>query len=102
MGEEFKGFDIAGISLELESAIKQLEASRGPNLFVRSGHQQTQLEAVAEGLGAALRASQLALLATMASLGECRQDIPYSPLRPIIDEDGNFKWCCNHEPEHCK
>ena len=34
-------------------------------------------------------------------LGECRRNTPYSPLRPIIDHQGKFKWCCNHHPQHC-
>lgn len=40
-------------------------------------------------------------LAATASLGECRRAKPYSTLRPVIDHDGRFKWCCNHDPEHC-
>lgn len=42
-----------------------------------------------------------ALLAAVTSLGECRRQRPFSPLRPIIDVDGSLKWCCNHDPEHC-
>lgn len=42
------------------------------------------------------------LLALSASLGECRLATPYSPLHPVIDADGNFHWCCNHDPEHCR
>jgi hypothetical protein len=42
------------------------------------------------------------LTAVSASLGECRLEDPPSPLRPVIDADGNFKWCCNHYPEHCR
>lgn len=37
-----------------------------------------------------------------SGLGECRLDVPYSPLRPVIDEDGTFRWCCSHKPEHCR
>lgn len=40
------------------------------------------------------------LLATGA-LGECRRATPYAPLKPVIDANGNFKWCCEHDPEHC-
>jgi hypothetical protein len=41
-----------------------------------------------------------ALAAVSSSLGECRRDVPYSPLHPVIDEDGAFYWACNHSPEH--
>ncbi len=43
----------------------------------------------------------IALTAANSSLGECRKVIPYAPLRPVIDSKGNFKWCCEHDPEHC-
>jgi hypothetical protein len=43
----------------------------------------------------------IALTAASSSLGECRQKTPYAPLRPVIDSKGNFKWCCEHDPEHC-
>ena len=39
--------------------------------------------------------------AVAASLGECRQAVPFSPLHPVIDAKGIFHWCCNHSPEHC-
>jgi hypothetical protein len=44
---------------------------------------------------------QVTLRAMEASLGECRKESPYSTLHPVIDENGNFSWCCNHETEHC-
>jgi len=47
------------------------------------------------------QALRLSLTALSDSLGECRVQAPYSPLRPVIDKDGNFHWCCNHTPEHC-
>lgn len=34
-------------------------------------------------------------------IGECRRDEPYAPLRPVMEPDGTFKWCCTHSPEHC-
>lgn len=46
-------------------------------------------------------AAATTFLMTMGSLGECRRDTPYSPLRPVIDRNGVFKWCCNHPDEHC-
>ena len=47
------------------------------------------------------QALRLSLAALSDSLGECRVQAPYSPLRPVIDSDGHFQWCCNHMPEHC-
>lgn len=44
---------------------------------------------------------KMVLVALQSSLGECRGDIPYSPLRPIRQLDGTLIWCCNHKPEHC-
>jgi hypothetical protein len=58
------------------------------------------IRTLADGLTAVLRTS-LATLSAVMSIGECRKDVPYSPLHPIIDSDGTFKWCCNHDPEHC-
>lgn len=43
----------------------------------------------------------LAIAAASSSLGECRKETPFAPLRPVIDSNGNFKWCCEHDPEHC-
>lgn len=42
-----------------------------------------------------------AAIEALESLGECQQDVPYSALRPVGRPDGTFKWCCNHETEHC-
>ncbi len=42
------------------------------------------------------------LLMTLASLGECRMETPYSRLRPVIKSDGTQVWCCNHKQEHCR
>jgi hypothetical protein len=41
------------------------------------------------------------LLASASAIGECRRKKPYAPLKPVIDDQGNFKWCCEHDPEHC-
>ena len=49
-----------------------------------------------------LEASRMLLNAMSSTvMGECRREHPYKPLRPIIDEDGKFKWCCTHTPPHC-
>ncbi len=47
-------------------------------------------------------ALRVTLLALSASIGECRLASPYSPLHPVIDAEGTFRWCCNHDPEHCR
>jgi hypothetical protein len=41
------------------------------------------------------------LLRQVTSNGECRRKTPFSPLHPVIDSEGHFMWCCNHDPEHC-
>jgi len=41
------------------------------------------------------------LLASASAIGECRLAKPYAPLKPVIDDQGHFKWCCEHNPEHC-
>lgn len=41
------------------------------------------------------------LTASASAIGECRRATPYAPLRPVIDARGHFKWCCEHNPEHC-
>jgi hypothetical protein len=46
-------------------------------------------------------ALRLTLTALETGLGECRQAVPYSPMRPVRGTDGVVKWCCNHYPEHC-
>jgi hypothetical protein len=40
-------------------------------------------------------------LMTSSSLGECRKDTPYAAVKPVIDEHGQFHWCCEHQTEHC-
>jgi hypothetical protein len=42
-----------------------------------------------------------ALRALNDSLGECREAVPYSTMRPVRGADGQLRWCCNHDPEHC-
>lgn len=50
---------------------------------------------------ALLRALETVLAAADALLGECRLDTPFAPLQPTIDANGDFRWCCTHDPEHC-
>jgi hypothetical protein len=50
-------------------------------------------------LSRGLRAS---LQLAEGGLGECRQDIPFSPMRPVLREGSDkVEWCCNHNPPHC-
>jgi hypothetical protein len=52
--------------------------------------------------GALAQAVQVLLAANAATLGECRVQAPYMPIRPVIDAQGKFRWCCGHSPdEHC-
>ena len=66
-----------------------------------------QVDQVAERGGgsdlttALVQAVRALLVALSGSIGECRQSNPYSPLHPVIDVDGSFRWCCNHSPQHC-
>jgi hypothetical protein len=67
----------------------------------RLGEQLEQNQDALVRIGRA-RASIIAMVASAASgLGECRKDHPYASLRPIIDENGDFKWCCTHPSTHC-
>lgn len=40
------------------------------------------------------------LLAVSASLGECREDVPYAPMHQVRTPDGELIWCCTHNPAH--
>lgn len=62
-------------------------------------HPESQdLPKVAGHIAEALR---LSLVTMAASLGECHQGVPYSALHPVLDMEGRFQWCCNHDPPHC-
>jgi hypothetical protein len=49
----------------------------------------------------AMAAGALRFAAAAAGQGECRRSVPFAPLRPILGNDGEFRWCCTHSPEHC-
>jgi hypothetical protein len=83
------------LQAQLKGAISRLESLTSFGI----GEQSVATEAAPEPIAEALRAT---LTAFSASLGECRQAVPYSVLHPVIDEEGNFKWCCNHPTEHCR
>lgn len=71
-------------------SMEPLESSRTDEL-------RKELEPISEAISFMLRM----IMAQQFSLGECRVKTPYSKLRPIINSDGELKWCCNHDPEHC-
>ena len=50
-----------------------------------------------DALADALRTT---LLAVGASMGECREDVPYAPMHPVRKADGTMIWCCAHVPPH--
>ena len=35
------------------------------------------------------------------TIGECRREVPYAPLQPVIQPTGQLKWCCTHAETHC-
>ena len=78
---------------QIANAVGELEQvlSEAP-----AGHYERSDDALR--LAGAIRTT---LVAASASLGECRQAVPYSTMRPVRDENGEFMWCCNHVPEHC-
>jgi hypothetical protein len=79
---------------EMDEAISHLQAL-GADESVES-----RVLAITSSLVVVLRATK-ASLAMVASMGECRREVPYSTLRPVLDSNNELKWCCNHNPEHC-
>ena len=47
------------------------------------------------------RAVDTLLEVASSLIGECRRQTPYAALQPIITANGQFQWCCTHDPEHC-
>jgi hypothetical protein len=78
---------------------EQLRAS-ADRLELALGHGEEGLAAGVDPLDALVRAALATVTALEASLGECRLETPYVPLRPIIDSEGAFGWTCTHSPEH--
>ena len=89
--------DIEEIKREIEDARSEV-ARRIEESPKEEMPQSADVEAV-------LRASETTLRTVNAlvsvTLGECQVDVPYAPMRPVIDVDGNFKWCCTHPEPHC-
>jgi hypothetical protein len=88
--------DMWAFEEQKQSAIDSLDAM----LTVRSGESVDESQERVE-LFAVAQAAKLALEAAAAGLGECRQATPYAALYPLIDGNGDFKWCCTHETTHC-
>lgn len=91
------------IQEQIESALRTLDELTGTHRRQRPAWDLTREAETgrvdeASVLAYALRA---ALVATRASMGECRQAIPYSPMHPVRTSDKRLQWCCNHSPEHC-
>jgi hypothetical protein len=63
-------------------------------LHAQDGEELKAIRALSIGIANALTAFAM-------SLGECRRDVPYSPMRPVRSANGELIWCCNHDPEHC-
>ena len=83
---------------EANKIIHQLERSQEAREYSVNMPSE-ELRDVRAGLSIALRL--LSFISAQSALGECRKETPYSQLRPVIDSDGTFKWCCNHKTEHC-
>lgn len=64
--------------------------TRGP-LALRGGD---ELALLARGV-------RLALAAAASTLGECRLELPYAPMQPVLDDAG-LRWCCTHPTPHCR
>jgi hypothetical protein len=83
-----------------ENVIRRLDSLRARELAPgATGYLEPQ--EVAELFDVVLDALQTTLRLLTSSMGECRRSVPYSPLHPVIDENGKYLWCCNHESEHC-
>jgi hypothetical protein len=72
------------------------------------GRSREAIEAIFESEGPAtedqLRAAVVLLGEVVTeleeSIGECRREHPYAPLRFIVDSSGR-RICCTHSPPHC-
>jgi hypothetical protein len=98
---ELPSFD--EIQAQIESSLRDLDeltraASQERPAWYLTREGETGRVGDASAFAGALRAT---LVAMRASMGECRQAIPYSPMHPVRTSDGRLQWCCNHSPEHC-
>jgi len=83
--------DVDKLHAEMAGAREALDSMRSTEW---QGLDDDRMQLLARGL-------ELALVASSASLGECRVERPFRPLYPLIDSSGNFKWCCTHPEPHC-
>lgn len=84
------------LAQRIDDFLRRARGDRGGLTFDRSRPDPV------EGMLLSLEANRMILGAMSARLlGECRVEKPYKPLRPIIDENGNFRWCCTHSTPHC-
>lgn len=85
-----------GLLARIDDALKRARGDFRSLSLERPRPDQTEM------LLLVLEANQVILRAMSETLlGECRAEEPYKPLRPIIDENGIFRWCCTHTPPHC-
>lgn len=89
MEADIASSDVRATISESISSLEQIAAGTHP--------EGDELRVVATHLAGAL---VVTLAALSASLGECRNAVPYSPMHPVLDSNG-FRWCCNHDPQHC-
>lgn len=80
--------------LQVRRALDRLTDFRGSELLPadRAAIASTAAELVA--LTGSFRS-----FAAASGLGECQQQIPYEPLRPVLRGDGLY-WVCSHAPAH--
>jgi hypothetical protein len=88
-------FDVEAFQQEAEQTAEKLSSLMEGQGLEGQGLEDSSTDVVVA------RAAYLALTASAAALGECRREMPYAPLYPLIDSDGEFKWCCTHSPRHC-
>jgi len=77
---------------EIENALSEVESVE------HQGVESSDAQAVLKASAAMLQGMNAFLGVT---LGECRRNVPFAELRPVLRADGSFQWCCTHEEEHC-
>jgi hypothetical protein len=84
--------------LRIEELRTQLDEAASKLEHIQSG---SSFDVEGDRMDAIVSALHATALAFSASMGECQAETPYAPVRPVIDPNGEFKWCCNHPSEHC-
>jgi hypothetical protein len=67
----------------------------------RLSEEQTWDQQWVQNVMQTVTALQAYVMAAATSFGECRQQTPYAPVKPVINPQGALLWCCEHNPEHC-